>query len=123
MAVKRCRHCGRFFDPDPRVGERQQFCRRDPCRRASKKAAQRRWRENNPGYFDNHYRDHVVPWRLKRREAIRRAGAVALRRDVIKDQCRPQRLILELPAGDGWMIKDEILLRRVDPHTFAAFGP
>jgi hypothetical protein len=123
MAVKRCRYCGRFFEPDPRVGERQQACGREPCRRASKKAAQRRWRENNPGYFANHYRDYVVPWRLKRRETIRRARAVVVQREVIKDQWRPPRLMLELPAGDGGVIKEEILLRRLDSHTLAAFGP
>lgn len=123
MAVKRCKHCGRFFAPDPRVGKRQQFCGRNLCRRASKKAAQRRWRKKNPGYVANHYRDYIVPWRLKRRKKLRRAGAAVLRRDVIKDQFRPQRLILEFPAGDGGMIRDEILLRRVDFHTFAALGP
>ncbi len=42
---------------------------------------------------------------------------------LIKDEIGPERLILLIPAGHGGMIKDEILLRRLDRHTFAVPGP
>jgi len=44
-------------------------------------------------------------------------------KEVIKDEIAPERLILLIPAGRGGMIKDEILLRRLDRHTFAVPGP
>ena len=40
---RKCRHCKRFFIPDPRNAKRQQYCREQPCRAASKAASQRRW--------------------------------------------------------------------------------
>ena len=40
---RKCRHCKRFFIPDPRNVKRQQYCREQPCRAASKAASQRRW--------------------------------------------------------------------------------
>ena len=40
---RKCRHCKRFFIPDPRNLKRQQYCSEPPCRGASKAASQRRW--------------------------------------------------------------------------------
>jgi hypothetical protein len=40
---RKCRHCKRFFIPDPRNVKRQQYCPEPPCRAASKAASQRRW--------------------------------------------------------------------------------
>jgi hypothetical protein len=40
---RKCRHCKRFFIPDPRNIKRQRYCREQPCRAASKAASQRRW--------------------------------------------------------------------------------
>ena len=40
---RKCRHCKRFFIPDPRNAKRQQYCPEQPCRAASKAASQRRW--------------------------------------------------------------------------------
>ncbi|HXX35035.1 MAG TPA: hypothetical protein VEM15_11245 [Thermodesulfobacteriota bacterium] len=117
---KQCRFCGQFFSPDPRVGTRQQACPRTPCRKARKKQAQQRWRQNNPGYFRHHYQDYVKPWRQRRR-ALRQQATRGV--EVIKDEIGSQRLILLIPAGCGGMIKDEILLRRLDRHTFAVPGP
>ena len=117
---KQCLFCGQFFSPDPRVGARQQACERDLCRRARKRQDQERWRQKNPDYFKDHYRDYVKPWRARQRASRFEAARDT---DVIKDEIAPQRLILLIPASRGGMIKDEILLRRLDSHTFAVPGP
>jgi len=50
---KKCRHCRRLFVPDPRNRDRQSYCSRSPCRKASKAASQKRWlnKPENKGYF------------------------------------------------------------------------
>lgn len=120
---KRCVHCGRYFTPDKRVGQRQKVCQREQCKLARKKQAQQQWQQNNPKYFDNLYLDYVKPWRQRRKE-IR---VSLLPRQVIKDEIPPskplQELILLIPGDIKGMIKDEIRLRRLDSHTFAAYGP
>ena len=45
---KRCRHCSELVDPDPRVGDRQDYCSLLKCQRARKSAYQRRYRERHP---------------------------------------------------------------------------
>ena len=66
--TKRCMHCGRYFTPDKRIGQRQKVCKREQCKRARKKQAQQQWQQNNPTYFDNLYLDYVKPWRQRRKE-------------------------------------------------------
>jgi hypothetical protein len=50
---KRCRHCRKLFWPDSRNGDRQHFCRKPECRKASKADSQKRWVEKpeNQDYF------------------------------------------------------------------------
>lgn len=43
VVTRKCCHCGELFEPDFRNRRRQQSCRLDACRRASKQARQRRW--------------------------------------------------------------------------------
>lgn len=40
---RKCKHCQRFFIPDPRNIKRQRYCSEPPCRAASKAASQQRW--------------------------------------------------------------------------------
>lgn len=121
--TKRCMHCGRYFTPDKRIGQRQKVCQREQCKLARKKQAQQQWRRNNPEYFNNLYLDYVKPWRQRRREL----KATLLRKQVIKDEIPPskplQKLILWIPGDSKGGIKDEIVLRRLDRQTFAAYGP
>lgn len=121
--AKQCMHCGRYFTPDRRVGPRQKVCHTEQCKRARKKQAQQQWRLKNPGYFDNHYHDYVKPWRQQRKER----QSVQSTRPVIKDEITQakayQQLVLLIPGELKGVIKDEITLRRVDSHTFAAYGP
>ena len=63
MRVKRkkCAFCGKRFVPDPRVGNRQQACHKEACKRERKARAQKRWQEKNPGYFRGRYQ-YVKEW-------------------------------------------------------------
>jgi hypothetical protein len=50
---RKCLCCGKFFMPDARNRRRQRYCRERACRKASKRASQRRWRgrPENAEYF------------------------------------------------------------------------
>lgn len=116
--IKKCHFCGRYFRPDPRVGERQKACRRELCQKARKILAQHRWTERNPGYFRGRY-PYVKQWRAQRKAAAR---------PMIQDEIitkRPlYRMIFLIPGGlRQGMIQDEILLERIDRSTFMATGP
>src|ERR1043166_8718636 len=40
---RRCPNCKKWFIPDPRTRDRQQFCSEPACKKASKVARQKRW--------------------------------------------------------------------------------
>ncbi|HFB64656.1 MAG TPA: hypothetical protein ENJ60_03860 [Aeromonadales bacterium] len=50
---KRCRNCCELFTPDYRNINRQHYCRKVACRKASKKASQKKWlsKPENEDYF------------------------------------------------------------------------
>lgn len=50
---KKCRHCHILFVPDPRNIDRQKYCNRPECRKASKTNSQNRWlqKPDNLDYF------------------------------------------------------------------------
>ncbi len=52
---KKCRHCRLLFMPDHRNREKQNYCHKDPCRKASKKASQKKWlrKPENQDYFSS----------------------------------------------------------------------
>jgi hypothetical protein len=106
---KHCEFCGRFFVPNPRVGNRQRACFRPECQDARRRASKRAWlaRETPGGYFVGRY-PYVKQWRDKRRHATD---------EVIQDEMPPakpmRKLVLVLPVTRDAMIQDEIILRRV----------
>ena len=116
--AKHCEFCGRFFVPDPRVGNRQRSCFRPECQEARKRASKRAWRERETprGYFAGRYA-YLKEWRRKRRLAST---------GVIQDEIPPAKpvlkLVLWLPATRVSMIQDEIRLRRLAKTEFAAPG-
>ena len=117
---KRCLFCGHFFVPDPRVGERQKACHREPCKKKRKSVAQRRWCEKNPGYFEGRY-PYVKQWRQQRKSLLRAFGPGMIQDKIpLSQPCL--RLILVIPADKGGMIQDEIRLRRQSRRTFVADG-
>ena len=50
---KRCRNCGELFIPDYRNRERQKYCDKAACKKASKAASQEKWlgKPENKNYF------------------------------------------------------------------------
>ena len=78
MKTFRCKHCHRSLPADPRVKD-QQYCSQADCQAARKKAwlrkkmatdpdyvenqclAQKKWRENHPGYWRNYRKKHPKP--------------------------------------------------------------
>ena len=44
---RECKHCGKAYDPDPRVGARQRFCSAPECQKARRRIAARAWRRRN----------------------------------------------------------------------------
>ncbi len=58
---KRCVSCGRFFEPDARVGKRQKCCGPE-CRKKYKRMRDKVWRRQNPDYFRDRY-PYVKAWR------------------------------------------------------------
>jgi hypothetical protein len=62
----KCKNCHTFFFPDPRNANRQEYCSKQECRRASKKASQRKWLEKpqNQDYFRcSENTNRVQQWR------------------------------------------------------------
>jgi hypothetical protein len=53
LKKKKCRNCRRLFLPDYRNYDRQKYCERAECRKASKAASQRKWLDQpeNQDYF------------------------------------------------------------------------
>ena len=113
---KKCQYCGQYFKPDPRVWKRQKACSRDECKRKRKREAQEGWKKKNPEYFKDHYQDYVKEWRKKRRENQIRPDSDKKRGNTL------ERIVLYIPADKTGMIRDEINLKRIAPHTFAAHG-
>lgn len=65
---KKCRHCRRLFVPDPRNINKQIYCRKPACKKASKIAGHKKWlnKPENKDYFKG--REHVErvrQWRKK----------------------------------------------------------
>jgi hypothetical protein len=50
---RKCRSCGDYFPPDHRNRQRQKYCSKPECRKASKTASQKRWlgKPSNRSYF------------------------------------------------------------------------
>ncbi len=90
---KKCCNCKDLFIPDPRNAERQKYCHKPQCRKASKAASQRRWlqKPGNQDYFsgpENVKRvqlwrqDNPGYWRSKRK----------IKKDALQDPLNPQAI-------------------------------
>lgn len=53
LRKRKCHHCQDLFRPDPRNRTRQNYCSKPDCRKASKKASQKKWlaKPENRNYF------------------------------------------------------------------------
>lgn len=50
-----CRICGRWFDPHPRLGDRQKTCGHEECRREWHRRQCSDWNRRNSAYFKSNY--------------------------------------------------------------------
>jgi hypothetical protein len=105
----KCQHCGEFFQADARNRARQRYCRKAPCRKASKAESQRRWlkKDGNSAYFrdaDNVAR--VQAWRKAHPGYWRRCRRV--RADALQDILIAQAPAEQREAGqdDGRALQD-----------------
>jgi hypothetical protein len=94
------------------VGEKQKACRDASCRSKRKQQAQRKWSESNAGYFKGRYW-YVKEWRLRKKKMIQ--DEMPARKPCVE-------YVLQIPEAVSGMIQDEIILRRVERSTFAAYG-
>jgi hypothetical protein len=65
---KKCRHCRQLFIPDPRNHDRQYYCWKPACRKASKSASQKKWliKPENKDYFKGPENvERMRDWRKK----------------------------------------------------------
>jgi len=86
---KKCRHCRCLFVPDHRNREKQNYCQKNPCRKASKKASQKKWlsKPENEDYFrspDNVER--VQKWREDTPEYWKRSKRSTTLQDLLSVQ-------------------------------------
>ena len=66
MVRRRCVHCNRLYQPDPRNRRHQRYCSRAACRRVSKHSSQHTWIQSRKGreYFsDSENSSRVQNWR------------------------------------------------------------
>jgi hypothetical protein len=110
----RCRYCGRFFVPDPRVGNRQKSCGREECRVKLKRESQKKWVEANPGYFWGRY-ENTKQWRRGHPDYQRKRRAA--KRSEIQDEIKPGTPVrtVRIVLPGNWRkdeIQDKIILAR-----------
>lgn len=96
---RKCLSCGRYFDPDRRVGERQRYCAAVACRLVSKAVSAQRWRskpENQDYFCGPVHVARVRAWRAAHpgySRGIVRSGA-------LQDQCAQQVLDFKEETAD-----------------------
>ena len=89
----KCKNCHIFFLPDSRNASRQQYCSKDQCRKASKRASQRKWLEKpqNQDYFR-------CPENTKRVQQWRQAHPKYWRRKASQTETTLQDPLTEQPV-------------------------
>jgi hypothetical protein len=91
---RKCFSCNQLYDPDPRSRYHQAYCAKPECRKASKDASQRRWRESDKGrdYFrGSANRQRVTVWR---QEHAGYAKGRPKSSRALQEDCQRQTLVL-----------------------------
>ena len=55
LSRRRCPFCRCWFDPHPRLKQREKVCGQRDCCRQQKRKSNEQWRSKNPGYFRGVY--------------------------------------------------------------------
>ena len=78
---RKCRHCRKLYQPDPRNRWHQRFCSEPACQQASKQASQRHWarsalgrryarRPEHTQHVRNWRAEHPRYWKRKRQKPV-----------------------------------------------------
>ena len=132
----KCLNCKEFYCPDYRNRERQRFCGKAQCRKASKTQSQGLWLEQpeNQNYFrgtENTARvqrwrkEHPGYWRSKSPapEALQGACTVPLQETCFMQSVEDQPLTSSLPAfalQDGCLMQPAVLVGLISLLTGSA---
>src|SRR5712692_809663 len=85
-----CSICRRWFQPNPRVGDRQHACGKPECQAARRKETQAKWRAKNPDYATG-YRIQQRNAQEQQSEPLRLPAPLnQLPWDIAKDQFGPK---------------------------------
>ena len=110
---RKCRHCNRFFLPDPRTADRQRHCSAPECQHASKLASQRRWlsKNGNGDYFRGPRAvERVQAWRKLHPGYWRKPAPVSRKGQVVVDQGgNPVHSSCNAPRGLPLALQEECL--------------
>ena len=96
---RKCLGCGQFFDPDRRVGARQQYCSAAACRQVSKATSHKRWRskpENRDYFCGPVHVARVQAWRAAHPGYARGARSAP----ALQDQCASQAVESTKQSGE-----------------------
>ena len=113
---KKCLYCGREFNPDPRVGQRQKACSAQ-CRKLRKKDNNREFSKNNPGYWQGRSEyvkqwrqsnpDYQRQWRQKKKQSHPAASPGEIQAEILRKavDCIERNLIALRKIQAGIIIK------------------
>lgn len=111
---KICLHCHKNFTPDYRNTYHQRYCTKERCRKASKKASQKRWLTKNPGFFKGP--EHVVRVQIWRQERGRGKGRMiyklVLEFMIFRRRGRKDRVEMAKKDAKGEVLQDFCELKK-----------
>lgn len=88
-----CKNCNEPFNPDYRNRERQKYCDKPECRKASKTNSQKRWlnKPENQDYFrGSNNVDRVREWRRKNPGYSRKKSSTS---KTLQDSCNQKNYV------------------------------
>jgi hypothetical protein len=111
----KCLHCGELYSPDPRTRDRQHFCSKPECKRASKRFSQLRWLKKaaNRDYFKGP--EQVERTRVWRREHPGYWKKPPLAKEPLQDESQAQPVDEQEDKSDLVFdaLQDELLAQPV----------
>ena len=108
---KRCCNCKRLFEPDHRNRDRQKYCNKPECRKASKASSQKKWlrKPENKNYFKGPVNNQrVKEWR-KRNPGYWKRSSIN-KEDALQDPINGQVIDINKNTSDfaGIALQDDI---------------
>jgi len=129
---KKCRNCRKLFTPDPRAINSQTYCFEPDCRKASKKASQKKWlskpenqdyfrgpgnvervqewRKNNPGYWKRVKKQNALQDPLSAQPTENNINTGGFTNNVLQDflQAQPPVIVGLIANFTGSALQDDI---------------